>query len=306
MVVLDEKAPDAATAVSQAWTTYKPGFARPLRESVNEPDHDGWTGLKAFVYETSPNEKAFVSASAKRAGDNWTVVLLDGSEATVEKRNAQLWLIEGSLRPKDYQRESFAGRTPLALTSERIEQLRGLVETSMKKLDVPGAGFALIDHGKVVYKGGIGVKQLGKPDLVDANTLFMAASNTKGMTTLLLAKLVDEKKLDWNETVTKVYPDFKLADDAVTKQIEIKNLICARTGMPRHDFEWLFEYKKLTPESTFTLLSGMKPTSKFGEVFQYSNLMASAAGYIGAHVYDPAGEAGKAYDRAMEKEISSL
>jgi CubicO group peptidase (beta-lactamase class C family) len=131
----------------------------------------------------------------------------------------------------------------------------------------------------------------------------MAGANTKGMSTLLLAKLVDEKKLDWDEPVTKVYPDFKLADNAVTRQIEIKNLICACTGMPRKDLEWLFEYKKLTPESTFRLLNGMKPTSKFGEVFQYSNLMASAAGYIGTHVYEPAAEPDKAYDRAMEKEI---
>ena len=127
-----------------------------------------------------------------------------------------------------------------------------------------------------MYEGGIGVKELGKPDRVDANTLFMAASNTKGVTTLLLAKLVDEKKLQWDEPVTKVYPDFKLADQAVTRQIEIKHLICACTGMPRQDLEWLFEYKKFKPESTFTLLSGMRPTSKFGEVFQYSNLMASA------------------------------
>jgi CubicO group peptidase (beta-lactamase class C family) len=100
----------------------------------------------------------------------------------------------------------------------------------MKKLDVPGAGFALIDQGSVVYEGGIGVKQLGKSDRVDANTLFMAASNTKGMTTLLLAKLVDEKKLQWDEHVTKVYPDFKLADEAITQQIEIRHLICACTG----------------------------------------------------------------------------
>jgi hypothetical protein len=44
VVMLDEKAPDAATAVSQAWAAYKPGFAKPLRQSVNGPDHDGWTG----------------------------------------------------------------------------------------------------------------------------------------------------------------------------------------------------------------------------------------------------------------------
>ena len=303
VVVFDEKAPDAATAVAQAWATYKPGFARPLRTSIDIPDRDGWTAGKQFFYETSPNEKAVVVAIARRAGDNWTVVLLDGSEATFGKRGAQIGLIVGSLRPKNYKRESFAGRKPLPLTAERIEALRSFVEASMKKLDVPGAGFALIDQGRVVYEGGIGVKQLGKSDRVDANTLFMAASNTKGMTTLLLAKLVDEKKLHWDEHVTKVYPDFKLADAAITQQIEIRHLICACTGMPRQDFEWLFEYRKFKPDSTFTLLSGMRPTSKFGEVFQYSNLMASAAGYIGAHVYEPAGEPGAAYDRAMESHI---
>ncbi len=303
VVILDEKAPDAVTAVAQAWATYKPGFSRRLRASVAIPDREGWTAGKQFLYETSPNEKAVVVAIARRAGDTWNVMLLDGSDATFGKRGAQISLMVGSARPKGYQRESFAGRKPLPLTGERIEALRNFVETSMKQLDVPGVGFALIDHDKVVYEGGIGVKELGKPDRVDANTLFMAASNTKGMTTLLLAKLVDAKKLQWEEPVTRIYPAFQLADQAVTQQIEIKHLICACTGMPRQDLEWLFEYKKFQPESTFTLLSGMRPTSKFGEVFQYSNLMASAAGYIGAHVYEPAGELGAAYDRAMEHQI---
>ena len=303
VVVLDEKATTVATAVAQAWATYKPGFSRPLRTSVDIPDREGWTAGKRFDYETSPNERAVVGAIARRAGDTWTVVLMDGSEPTVEKRASQVNLIIGSLRPTGFQRENFAGRKPLPLTPERIEALRRFVGESMKKFDVPGAGFALIDQGKVVYEGGIGVKELGKADSVDAHTLFMAASNTKGMTTLLLAKLVDEKKLQWDEPVKKVYPNFKLADESITQQLEIKHLICACTGMPRQDFEWLFEYKKYKPASTFTLLSGMRPTSKFGEVFQYSNLMASAAGYIAANLYEPGAESGAAYDRAMERQI---
>jgi hypothetical protein len=206
VVVLDEKAADAGKAVAQAWDTYKPGFARPLRQSVDLPDLEGWTAGKQFVYETSPNERTVVVAIARRAGDNWTVVLLDGAEATFGKRDAQIGLIVGSLRPGGYERDSFAGRKALPLTPERIETLRRFVEASMKKFDVPGAGFALIDQGKVVFEGGIGVKDAGKPERVDANTLFMAASNTKGMTTLLMAKLVDEKKLQWNELVTNVYP----------------------------------------------------------------------------------------------------
>ncbi len=303
IALFDLRAPDAATAVASAWSAYHPDFKRPLKVAVAIPDQNGWTEGKQFVYETSPNERAVVIAVALHSGEKWTVVLADGSEPTFEKRGAQVNVIIQSLRPGGYQREMFTGRKALPLTPERIQTLKTFVETSMKKLGVPGAGFALIDNGKVVYEGGLGVRELGKPDPVNANTLFMAASNTKGMTTLLLARLVDAKKLQWNQPAIQVYPGFKLGDANTTRQVEVRHLVCACTGLPRQDMEWLFQFKSYTPASTFTLLSGMQPTSRFGEVFQYSNLMASAAGYIGAHLYQPSGELGEAYDGAMQTQI---
>jgi CubicO group peptidase (beta-lactamase class C family) len=162
---------------------------------------------------------------------------------------------------------------------------------------------ALIDHGKVAYQGGFGVRELGRPEKVDENTVFMAASNTKGMTTLLLAELVDENKLRWDEPVIEAYPAFKLGDAGTTKKVLVKNLICACTGVPRQDLEWLFEFKNATPETELALLGTMQPTSKFGEVFQYSNMMAAAAGYIGAHLVYPDLELGAAYDKTMQERI---
>ena len=44
----------------------------------------------------------------------------------------------------------------------------------------------------------------------------------------------------------------------------------------------------------------MQPTSKFGELFQYSNPMAAAAGFLGGHVAFPKLELGAAYDKAMQ------
>src|SRR5438552_4868146 len=131
----------------------------------------------------------------------------------------------------------------------------------------------------------------------------MAASNTKGMTTLLLSELVDERKLKWDQPVIEVYPSFKLGDAETTKKVLVKHLVCACTGLPRQDLEWIFEFKNATPTSSLALLGTMQPTSPFGEVFQYSNLMASAAGYVGAHLYYPDRELGAAYDEAMEKMI---
>src|SRR6202034_1082753 len=145
--------------------------------------------------------------------------------------------------------------------------LKAFVETSMQQLGIPGVSIALVDGGKVVYEGGFGVRELGKPERVDENTVFMAASNTKGITTLLLAELVDDKKLRWDEPVVDVYPAFKLGDAETTKQVLVKNLICACTGVPRQDMEWLFEFKNATPETELALLGTMQPTSKFGEVF---------------------------------------
>jgi CubicO group peptidase (beta-lactamase class C family) len=303
VAIVDSQAADAKAAVAAAWAAYKPEAKRPLKLVTPRPAREGWDERQVFDYETSPNERAVVVAFALRAGKSWTVMILDGTDPTVEKRNAPIGLVFESLRPKSYQRESFAGRKPQPLDAARIAQLKEFVETSMKQLDVPGVSIALIDGGKIVYEGGFGVRDLGKPEKVDENTLFMAASNTKGMTTLLLAELVDEKKLKWDQPVIDVYPAFKLGDADTTKKVLVKNLICACTGLPRQDLEWLFEFKNATPASELALLGTMQPTSKFGEVFQYSNLMAAAAGYIGAHLVYPNKELGAAYDEAMQKKV---
>src|ERR1700723_704504 len=303
IAIFDSQAADANPAVAAAWAAYKPGARRPVKLVTPRPAREGWDERQVFDYETSPNERVVVDAVALRSGKSWTVFIFDGTEPTAEKRSAPIGLIFQSLRPKSYQRESFAGRKAQPLDAAHIALLSSFVETSMQELGVPGVSIALIDGGKIVYEGGFGVRELGKPERVDENTLFMAASNTKGMTTLLLAELVDEKKLKWDEPVIDVYPSFKLGDAETTKKVLVKNLICACTGLPRQDLEWLFEFKNASPATELALLATMQPTSKFGEVFQYSNLMAAAAGYIGAHLVYPNLELGAAYDKAMQERI---
>jgi CubicO group peptidase (beta-lactamase class C family) len=123
------------------------------------------------------------------------------------------------------------------------------------------------------------------------------------MTTLMLAKLVDQKKITWDEPVTKLMPSFKLGDADTTSKVEVKHLICACTGLPRQDLEWLLEFKHNTPESALATLGTMQPTSKFGEMFQYSNLLAAAGGYVAAYVISPRKELGAGYDAAMAAEV---
>jgi len=296
-------AADAADAVKQAWPALDPKFARPLHIAQDIPGRFGWETPKLFAYETSPNEKRSVMAIARKKGDGWCVTLIDGSDAAMEKRGSQINLIAGSLRPAGYTRESFLGKKAHPLDAARIKVLTDFIESARKAADVPGVAIGLIDHGKVVFAGGFGVRELGKPTPVDADSLFLIASNTKALSTLLLSKEVDRGKFTWDTPVTRVYPDFKLGSADTTEHVLMKHLVCACTGMPRQDLEWLLEFKDATPKSVLTMLGTFQPTSKFGEVFQYSNVMAAAAGFIGGHVLSPKLELGAAYDSVMKKEI---
>ena len=301
LVDVQAKAPDEALAA--AWQAYKPDAKWPVKVTHDLPDQDGWSRRRVYEYLTSPNEKRGVAALVSYSGSNWTVVIDDLADAVGEKRGAQVELIHGRLLPKGYSRESFAGKKANTLDPARIAELVGFIESGQKVTGVPGVAFGLVQDGNVVFADGFGTKELGTSDKPDADTLFMVASNTKAMTTLLLAKLVDEHRMTWQTPVTTLLSTFRLGDTETTRSVLVKHLICACTGMPRQDLEWIFQYGNITPESSLSLLGTMQPTSKFGELFQYSNLMATAAGYTGAYVLYPQMELGAAYDRAMQSYV---
>ena len=304
IVVIDAlSAPTAQAAAGEAWLLYKPAASRPVLLISPVPAEDGWDERVALTYETSPSERADVSALAMRKGVLWTVLLVDGADATLNKRAAAATIIERSLRPAGYEPESLAGKTAHPLTPARVQALRDFVAEAAKELDVPGVGFALIDHGAIVWQGGYGVRELGRPAEVDAHTKFMIASNTKGMTTLLLSVLADEGKLRWDQKVTDLYPSFRLGDDTTTKAVEVRHLVCACTGLPRRDFAFILADYGAPATDTFRQLAETQPTSAFGDLFQYSNLMAAAAGYVGGSLAYPGVEIGAAYDEAMQTRI---
>jgi CubicO group peptidase (beta-lactamase class C family) len=303
IALVDVHAPGADSAVAAAWQAYRPDARWPLKVVNGKPDKDGWTDRSSYSYQTSPNEKRDVSADVQRAGDVWTVAIYDMTQAVGEKRLAQVILVFDELLPKGYTRESFAGKKAHQLDRARVAELGRFVETAMKNTGVPGVAVGLVQDGKVVFADGFGVRELGGDQKVDSNTLFMIASNTKAMTTLMLAKLVDEKKLTWATPVTTLLPSFRLGSPATTSQVQVKHLICACTGLPRQDFEWLFQFQGVTPERALATLATMQPTSKFGEMFQYSNPLAGAGGFVGGHVAFPTLELGAAYDSAMQTRV---
>ncbi|PYN80707.1 MAG: serine hydrolase [Candidatus Rokuibacteriota bacterium] len=290
-------------AIAAAWLRRRPDFDRQELASSDSPGREGWDLFHWSRYKTSPAEARRVSAFAARKGALAVVVLIDGPLAAAQRRSSQIALVQDSLRPAGYVRETYIGRTPRPLNAARVASLKAFIDQMREAADVPGVSVVLFDKDAVLIEQGFGVRERGWPEPVTADSLYIIASNTKSLTTLLLARLVDEGRFAWDTPVTQIYPAFRIGDPDVTRRILLKHLVCACTGLPRQDFEWLFTFERSSPQGQLDVLATMKPTTEFGALYQYSNPLASAAGYIGARSLKPDGELGQAYDDIMRDKV---
>lgn len=298
LVVVDVEASNAEQAVEKAWAEV--GVEPPPIAGVErDAENGGWTQIHRTAYAVPPTSGRWVYAEVRHAQGSWSVLLIDMSNAVAEKRYAQIQLVY-ERAPRGRAQESFEGRRAHTLDTARVRTLTRFVEEARLASGVPGVALGVVQGKDVVFLGGFGTRRLSEPEPVDADTLFMVASNTKPLTTLMLAKLVDQGRLRWDSPAQAMLPGFALGDVATTKRVEVRHLVCACTGLPRQDFEWLLEFGSTTPEQALEALATMQPTSAFGELYQYSNPLAGAAGYLGGHVVHPDRPLGEAYALAME------
>jgi len=303
IVFMEVDAADGDAAVAEAWRRSGLELQWPVKVASDQAAADGWEQVRVVQYEVPENARRYVSGSARLAGERWTVALIDFHLPDLDRRRGQVGLIFSSLMPKGHERESFAGRTANKLDEARLAQLVSFVEHAQRELQIPGIGLGVVQDGKVVLAKGLGVRDVESGEPVDADTLFMVASNTKAMTTLLLARLVDAGKVRWDTPVVDVFPSFRLGDAETTRKVQVQHLVCACTGLPRQDAEWLTEFADATPETVVAGLANMQPTTGFGALYQYSNPLAAAGGFIGGHVAHPRLPLGEAYDRAMQEQV---
>lgn len=210
------------------------------------------------------------------------LLLFKADLTAAQQRSAQVNIINTGYTITALEKDDLSDAEPLPLTDELIAELEAYILEKMDQLDVVGASVAIVQGNEVVYAKGFGVRGGDSLEPVTPDTPMMIGSTTKTMTTMLMGILVDEGKLRWDEPVVNILPNFSLAKPDVTEQITVQNLVCACTGVPRRDFELIFNGHDLTAESIVESLSTFELFTDFGEAFQYSNQMVAAGGYVAA------------------------
>lgn len=165
---------------------------------------------------------------------------------------------------------------------EKLREIDDYANTVMTTWKGSGAGMAIaiVKDDKMVFGKGYGFRELGKDDKVDENTVFAIASNTKAFTAASLAILVDEKKIAWNDKVSKYLPDFQMYDPWVTSELTIRDLVSHRSGLDTFSGDLLWYDTTYPTDEILRRVRYLKPVSSFRTRFGYQNLMFIAAGRI--------------------------
>ena len=209
------------------------------------------------------------------------------------------------------QAPSASNRTPPAISAAtpspalpaQLDDFGAYVDSARKTFDVPGIAVAIVKDGKVVMEQGFGLREIGKPDKVDAHTLFAIASNTKAFTAAALQQLAEQGKLKMDDRVIDHLPWFRMSDPYVTHEMRIRDLLAHRSGLSLGAGDLLYwPPTSYTTREVVEHLRYVPIKNGFRSGYAYDNILFSVAtlvieqasgqsyaDYVRTHLFQPVG-----------------
>lgn len=114
---------------------------------------------------------------------------------------------------------------------EAAGRLDGIVEAAMAASGIPGIAVAVVHRDRVIYARGFGVREAGRTEPVDTDTVFMLASVSKPIASTVAAVVVGQGRIRWDDPVRRHLPGFALSDPYVTAAVTTADLLSHRSGL---------------------------------------------------------------------------
>ena len=191
---------------------------------------------------------------------------------------------------------SWGGQLTLEQVKAATAQLEKLTESEMQATGIPGIAIAVVFKDEVVFAKGFGVREVGKADPVDADTVFQLASVSKPIGSTVVAALIGDRLLSWDSRISDLDPGFEMHDAWVTREITVRDFYCHRSGLPDHDGD-LLEDLGYGREEVLHRLRYQKPDSSFRSGYAYTNFGMTEGAVAAANA------AGKKWEDVSEEKL---
>ena len=183
--------------------------------------------------------------------------------------------------------------------ASRKKSFDAIFDAVMAEYHLPGMVLGVVEEGEVTYTRTAGELVAGGGRAIDADTLFKIASNTKAMTTSLLARLVDAGKLQWDDPVVEHLPQFRMSEPWITREMRVRDLLIHNSGLREGAGDLMLwpEPNLFTRTEIIAGLQHLKPVQSFRSRYAYDNLLYIVAGEVAASA------GGATYEDLMRREV---
>lgn len=163
------------------------------------------------------------------------------------------------------------GEITAAGVDRALQALPGIIERDMAATGIPGLAMAVVYDGKVRYIDGHGVRELGKPDRVDADTVFYLASVSKPISATVVGAALSRglTQFSWRDPIADHLPGFTLSDPWVGSHVTVADMFCHRSGLPDHSGNLLEDLGYGRTEIIAKLAA--YPLKPFRDNYEYTN-----------------------------------
>ncbi|NGZ85225.1 serine hydrolase [Duganella aceris] len=156
-----------------------------------------------------------------------------------------------------------------------------IVGRFMQAFELPGVALAVAGPNGRAYVRGYGVRELGRPALVDVETSFAIASTSKAFLAACLAMLVDDGKLAWEDPVRRHLPEFELHDPAASEMMTVRDLLLHNSGLPLGAADLMqFPRSDHRLEEILAALRHFPLGARFRSGYAYDNCLYLVAGML--------------------------
>ena len=153
---------------------------------------------------------------------------------------------------------------------DAVKQLEPYIQSSLAKTKVPGVAVAVVYNDQVVFLQGYGVRKVGEPAAIDPDTVFEIASFSKPIASTILASLVGEGKINWDDRIADLDPGFQLSNADTTRQITIRDFLSHRSGLATLSGDELEDLGYTRPQILYRMRYLPLP-GQFRKTYAYSN-----------------------------------
>lgn len=142
----------------------------------------------------------------------------------------------------------------------------------INRLNIPGGAMAIVWHDQLLALHAVGVRQEGKAEPVNGDTVFRLASVSKTFAGNVLVQLAQEQKLDLQTPITQFVPGLVLKTPQLEQQLTVEQVLGQRSGYWSHAFEDLLEADQ-TPEQIKPRIQELNPVCPVGQCYSYQNVL---------------------------------